>query len=92
MALNIKNIEVERLATEVSRMTRESKTEAIRRALQERKSRLAARKGENRLERIMEFLEREVWPAIPANVRGKKMTKREREAILGIGPHGYPEP
>ena len=33
MALNLKNEEVERLATEVARMTGESKTEAIRRAL-----------------------------------------------------------
>jgi hypothetical protein len=41
----------------------------------------------------MEYLEREVWPKIPADVPGdkKKMTKREREEILGIGPDGYPE-
>lgn len=92
MALNIKNTEVERLATEISHMTRESKTEAIRRALQERKSRLAARLGnQDRLSRVMQYLEREVWPKIPAEFRGKKMSKREREAILGIGPSGYPE-
>ena len=35
MPLNIKNAEVERLAAEVSRLTGESKTEAIRRALEE---------------------------------------------------------
>lgn len=93
MALNIKNVEVERLAAEVSRMARESKTEAIRRALQERKSRLAARLGPaDRFAQLMEFLEREVWPTIPAGLRGKKMSKREREEILGIGPHGFPEP
>ena len=33
MALNLKNDEVERLATEVARLTGESKTEAIRQAL-----------------------------------------------------------
>jgi len=33
MALNIKNPEVERLAADVARLTGESKTEAIRRAL-----------------------------------------------------------
>ena len=92
MALNIKNTEVERLATEISRMTRESKTEAIRRALQERKSRLAARLGNlDRLSRVVQYLEREVWPFIPPEDREKIMTKREREEILGIGPHGYPE-
>jgi hypothetical protein len=40
----------------------------------------------------MDYLEREVWPKIPADVLGKKkMTKREREEILGIGLDGYPE-
>jgi antitoxin VapB len=39
MALNIKNPEVERLATEVALLARETKTEAIRRALEERKAR-----------------------------------------------------
>ncbi len=41
MALNIKNARVERLATEVAQMARETKTEAIRRALEDRKARLA---------------------------------------------------
>lgn len=93
MALNIKNAEVERLASEVARMARETKTEAIRKALVERKSRLAARTTgrANRLEDLKDFLEREVWSKIPPDVLGKKMTKREREEILGIGPEGYPE-
>ena len=43
MALNIKNAEVERLVEEISRLTGESKTEAVRRALEERKGRLAFR-------------------------------------------------
>ncbi|HEX3739978.1 MAG TPA: type II toxin-antitoxin system VapB family antitoxin [Terriglobales bacterium] len=94
MALNIKNEKVERLAAEVSRMTGETKTEAIRRALEDRKNRLASNASPNRDRgsRIMDYLEREVWPKIPADVLGKKkMTKREREEILGIGPDGYPE-
>jgi antitoxin VapB len=93
MALNIKNARVERLATEVARITGETKTEAIRRALEDRKNRLAlktARPG-GRISQIKDYLEREVWPHIPADLRGKKMTKREREEILGIGPDGYPE-
>ena len=43
-----------------------------------------------RLQSIREYLEREVWPQIPPEFRGKKLTKREREEILGIGPDGYP--
>jgi antitoxin VapB len=43
MALNIKNSHVERLAAEVAKLARESKTQAIGRALEERKARLASR-------------------------------------------------
>jgi hypothetical protein len=43
-----------------------------------------------RVQAIREYLEREVWPHIPREFRGKKLTKREREEILGIGPDGYP--
>jgi antitoxin VapB len=94
VALNIKNAEVEKLAAEVAAMAKETKTAAIRHALQERKMRLAAQHGRatNRLEKVMEFLEQEVWPSIPPELRGKKISKREREEILGIGPNGYPEP
>lgn len=93
MALNIKNAEVERLASEVARMSRETKTEAIRRALEDRRNRLAlqtARTGD-RISRIKDYLEREVWPHIPAHLSGKQMTKHEREEILGIGPDGFPQ-
>jgi antitoxin VapB len=89
VALNIKNPEVERLADEVSRLANESKTEAIRRALQERKARLAAAHGEPRTkERLIEFFERSIWPNFPPEVLGKRLKKREREKILGYGPHG----
>ena len=40
VALTIKNAEVERLATEVARLTGETKTQAIRVALEERRRRL----------------------------------------------------
>jgi antitoxin VapB len=43
MALNIKNPEVVQLATEVARMAGETKTEAIRQSLIERKVRLQAK-------------------------------------------------
>jgi antitoxin VapB len=94
VALNIKNPEVERLAAEVADLARETKTDAIRRALQERKARLAIRRAstpEDRVREMTEYFQREVWPLIPPEVRGKAMSKQEREEILGIGPHGYPE-
>jgi antitoxin VapB len=92
MALNIKNPEVERLATEVAQLARETKTEAIRRALEERKARLKVGPSrEEKYRRAMEFLRTEVWPHILPEFRGKTITKQEREEILGIGPNGYPE-
>jgi len=92
MALNIKNPEVERLATEVAQLAKETKTEAIRKALEERKARLKVRVSpEEKMRRTMEYLQKEVWPFIPPEVRGKAITKQEEEEILGIGPNGYPE-
>jgi antitoxin VapB len=92
MALNIKNAEVEQLAADVARMARETKTEAIRRALEDRKARLAFKASpQDRVRQAQDYLKKEVWPHIPSTARGKRVTKREREAILGIGPRGYPE-
>jgi antitoxin VapB len=89
VALNIKNPQVEQLAAEVAQLARETKTEAIRRALVERKARLEVRTGRaTKGKRLKEYLERFVWPNIPADVRGKPITKEEREAILGYGPEG----
>jgi antitoxin VapB len=89
MALNIKNQEVERLAAEVARLTGETKTEAVRRALDERYARLRVRAGDaNRADRIRRFLEREVWSRIPADQLGRMPDRRERERILGYGEEG----
>jgi antitoxin VapB len=59
MPMNIKNAEVERLVREIAQMTGETKTEAIRRALEERKSRLALRATvDDRGARLTRFLGR----------------------------------
>lgn len=90
MALNIKDAETERLAAEVARLTGESKTGAIRTALRERRERLRRHGVErDRKEDMIRFLEEEIWPHIPPDVRGKPITKAEREEILGYGPEGY---
>lgn len=90
MALNIKNAEVERLAAEVATLAKESKTEAIRLALLERKARLRARGlVKSKLERLEAYLERNVWSTIPADKLGKKLTREEEDHILGYGPEGF---
>lgn len=89
MALNLKNAEVERLVEEVSRMTGESKTEAVRKALLERKERLGLHVVKTDREvRLLNWLRTEVWPLIPPEKRGKRLTKEEKEEILGYGPDG----
>jgi antitoxin VapB len=89
MPLNIKNREVERLAAEVADLAGETKTEAVRRALAERRDRLAYRiSGTNRRARLRRFLELEVWPAVPKKELGRRLTRSQEEAILGYGKEG----
>lgn len=86
MALNIKNPEVERLAEEVARLAGETKTEAIRRALAERRQRLAMRiDPADRAVRHRRFLESEVWPLVPDSELGRRRSREEEDAILGFG-------
>ncbi len=66
------------------------KTEAIRRALEERKMRLQA-DGVKPKRDIRSYLEEQVWPFIPPDMLGKTISKEERERLLGYGPDGLPE-
>jgi antitoxin VapB len=89
MALNIKNREVERLAAEIAKLTGENKTEAIRRALEERRERLAFRVvRKDRRTDLLRLLERAVWPTVPRRLLGRRMSRKEEDAILGYGSRG----
>ena len=89
MALNIKNPRVEELAAEVAGMAGETKTQAIKRALEDRRERLLGANGtQERYARMMRFLENEVWPLVPKKELGRRLTKAEEEKILGYGPDG----
>ncbi len=88
MALNIKNAEVERLAAEVARLTGESKTEAIRRALDERRQRLRQLSTADRRRRVVRFLEKQVWPSLPKDQVGRRLSRADEDDILGYGPGG----
>ena len=84
------NDTVEQLATEVAMLARESKTEAIRRALEERKRCLELEVVPQALgDRAFNYLEREVWPILPPTEIGRTLTRQEEDEILGYGPEGY---
>lgn len=87
--MNIKNVKVERLAEELADITGESKTATILRALEERRERIAREpSGQPQLAQVLDFLEKEIWPNIPRKLLGRRVTKREREQILGYGKGG----
>ena len=93
MALNIKDKETEALVAEIVSLTGETKTGAVRQAARERLERLRLQSGKPNPRRDAEsfrrWLETEIWPLIPDDVRGRKpLTKAEREEILGYGPGG----
>lgn len=77
MALIIKDRGVERLAASVAALTGETKTQTIRRAIEERTERLtldAARK--DRRAEMRHFLERTIWPNVPKRLCGL-LTRKE---------------
>jgi len=37
---------------------------------------------------MLRYLEREVWPAVPKKVLGRRLTRREEDRVLGYGPEG----
>lgn len=90
MAMNIKDPETERLVAEVARRTGQSKTAAVREAMREQLGQLDAAQARKRSggEDFVRFLREEIWPQIPAEQLGKRLTREEEDEILGFGPGG----
>ena len=83
MALNIRNEEAERLAAELARLTGETKTEAVARALRER---LARVRGERRRRKLADDLDAIALHCSSLPVRDR----RSDDEILGYDEHGVP--
>ena len=84
MALGLKDGETDRLAREVARLTGESLTEAVRRALAERLARERRKRGEaGGLAGRLDALARE-GAALP------DLDGRSAEEIIGYDAHGLP--
>ncbi|MBN1629356.1 MAG: type II toxin-antitoxin system VapB family antitoxin [Thermoleophilia bacterium] len=89
MALTIKNTEVERLAEEVARLSGQSKTQALRQALEEKRDRLVLRVSPAaRATQRRRFLEREIWADIPDELLGRPHDRALDDEILGYGADG----
>jgi hypothetical protein len=43
----------------------------------------------SRRARLEVLLRSRIWPEIPAELRGKPLTKEEKEKTLGYGPEGH---
>lgn len=43
---------------------------------------------DNREARLRRFLEQELWPIVPADQLGRRLSRDEEEAILGYGSEG----
>ncbi len=70
-------------------MAGETKTEAIRRSLLERRSRLTLRvDSADFAATAWKTLELEIWPLVPDAERGRRLAESELDDILGYGPHG----
>jgi antitoxin VapB len=89
MPMSIKNPEVERLAEELSRVTKSSKTEVIRRALREKKERLEVAGSAAHRQRLLAVLENRVWPKLPKGA-SRRWTREQEERLVGYGKRGEP--
>ena len=83
MALNIRNPETERLATAVARLTGETKTEAVTRALRDRLARLRRERSKRRLADELDEIARHC-ASLPVR------DSRSPDQIHGYDAHGLP--
>ena len=89
MALNLKNPEVESLASEVALLAGSSKTEVIRQALLEKRQRMILGFARDSQTSALQFLHDRLWPTLPPNA-SRTLSRVEEDEILGYGPDGAP--
>ena len=83
MALNIRNVEAERLAAALAKLTGESKTEAVTQALRDRLERIRRERADRSLADELDEIARHC-AALPSR------DTRTAEKILGYDERGLP--
>ena len=83
MALNIRNPETERLAETLAKLTGETKTQAVTKALRDRLERIRRRRSGRRL---ADELDEIALHCASLTI----LDKRDAEEILGYDEHGLP--
>lgn len=83
MALNIRHAETEKLAEEVAKLTGETKTEAVRRALLDRLKRLRRDRSEHKLADELDRIAQRC-------ARLPLQDRRTADQILGYDENGLP--
>ncbi len=84
MALNIRNVEAERLAADLARLTGETKTEAVIRSLQDRLTRIQRERGSHSLADELDEI------ALHCSTLAVRDTRTDDD-ILGYDESGVPD-
>ncbi|HEY7770618.1 hypothetical protein [Longimicrobium sp.] len=80
MPITINDPELEQFIRELAEETEVDDVEAIRALV------VKHRDVQRRLASVMEWLRNDVWPHIPPEHLGKRITREEKAVLLGYGP------
>jgi hypothetical protein len=80
MPITINDPELEQFIRELAEESEVDDVEAIRALV------VKHRDVQHRLAGVMEWLRNDVWPHIPLEHRGKRITREEKAVLLGYGP------
>jgi antitoxin VapB len=83
MALNLRNREAEKLAETLAKLTGETKTEAVTKALRDRLARVRRERSQRRLADELDVIARHC-ASLPARDR------RQADEVIGYDQHGLP--
>ena len=79
MPITIDNPELERLIQEIAAELQLDEAEALTSIIRDHADYLKRRGA------VMNWLQNDVWPKIPSDVRGKRITREEKAELLGYG-------